>query len=212
MARDMSAPNPQEATRPSLLLRLRSANDSTAWSEFVDLYGAIIHDYCRRRGLQASDAAEVVQEVLIQVSRSIGSFDYQPARGKFRSWLATLARTKLASFLRRQQRRAERLSSFEQFEPQGGSDGVWDEAWCRQLAATALRRVAKRMAPDGFEAFRATWLDEESAASVAARFQQDLAWVYVAKSRGLRLMRESIIDLSDETLEDFHEQEESSSL
>lgn len=201
----MSASNSQLGTRPSLLLRLRDSSDSGAWREFVSLYGGIIHDYCLRRGLHTFDAADVSQEVLIQVSRSIGRFEYQPSRGKFRSWLAALTRSKLIAFVRHKKRNRESLTCFDDAEPAGPSEAIWSEAWCSQIAAAALRQVAKRMAPDSYAAFHATWIDEVPAASVAARFQQEVAWVYVSKSRGLKLMRESILELSDETLEVLHE-------
>ena len=40
----------------------------------------------------------MVQEVMTQVARSINSFDYSPHRGKFRDWLGTVTRHKIARF------------------------------------------------------------------------------------------------------------------
>ena len=73
------------ATKPSLLLRIRDAGDSSSWGEFAAIYGPIIRGYCLRRGLQEADTADVSQEVLAQVMRSIGSFEYEPGRGRFRT-------------------------------------------------------------------------------------------------------------------------------
>src|SRR5947209_7657325 len=63
-------------TRPSLLLRLRDDSDTEAWVLFVGTYAPLIHRFARRGGLQDADAADLTQEVLVQVARSIGSFEY----------------------------------------------------------------------------------------------------------------------------------------
>ena len=92
----MPVPN---ATRPSLLLRLRDPGDDDAWRTFVETYSPLVCAYCRRRGLQDSDVADVTQEVMTQVLRSITAFTYQPDRGRFRDWLGAITRTKLLRFL-----------------------------------------------------------------------------------------------------------------
>lgn len=85
-------------TRPSLLLRIlriRDSADAEAWRQFADLYARVICGYCRRRGLQDADAADVTQEVLAQAARSIRSFEYSPERGRFRGWLGTVTHSKI---------------------------------------------------------------------------------------------------------------------
>jgi RNA polymerase sigma-70 factor (ECF subfamily) len=195
--------HPAEATRPSLLLRIRDSANSQAWYEFVDLYGALIHDFCVRRGLQAADAAEVTQDVLLQVSQSITRFEYQPARGKFRSWLAALTRSKMIQWLRHHQRQRELLSSFESDEPAGQADGVWGDLWRARLTMAALRQVQQRMSVDTFAAFRSAWIEDQPVEIIARQHDKDAAWVYVAKSRGLRLLRDAVLDLSEELPEEF---------
>ena len=89
------------ATRPSLLLRLRNPRDSEAWGTFVETYTPLVYAYCRRRGLQASDVADVTQEVMGRFSDPFPDFTYQPQRGDFAtgsvrsrepSWLRFLSR------------------------------------------------------------------------------------------------------------------------
>ena len=80
-------------TRVSLLVRIRDLRDSNAWGEFVEIYGPVVYDYGRRRGLQDADAADMTQDVLRSVAGTIGDFRYDPRRGSFRSWLFTVART-----------------------------------------------------------------------------------------------------------------------
>ena len=91
-------------TRASLLLRVRDAKDEAAWVQFVQIYTPLIYGYCRSRGLQESDAADVTQEVMRAVARAIARFEYDPQRGKFRNWLLTVVQSKLHNFLAQQQR------------------------------------------------------------------------------------------------------------
>jgi RNA polymerase sigma-70 factor (ECF subfamily) len=84
------------------------------WEEFIALYGRLILGWARSDfGLQASDADNLCQEVLVRVWRGIGTFD--PARGRFRAWLYVCARN-AASNLRRG-RRGERLGAADTGAP-----------------------------------------------------------------------------------------------
>ena len=95
-------------TRPSLLVRIRDPRDGVAWGEFVDIYGPLVYDYGRRRGLQDADAADLTQDVLRAVAAAADRFAYDPARGAFRSWLFTVTRTKLLDSVRRAAARRSR--------------------------------------------------------------------------------------------------------
>src|SRR4051812_47542074 len=77
-------------TRPSLLLRVRDPHDSESWRNFVTVYGPLVFDHCRRRGLQAADAEDVTQTVFAQLARSLRTFEYRPEVGRFRHWLGTV--------------------------------------------------------------------------------------------------------------------------
>jgi DNA-directed RNA polymerase specialized sigma24 family protein len=58
-------------TRPSLLARVRDGQDADAWSTFVTLYAPVVYRYVRRRGLQDAEAADLTQEVMVEVARAI---------------------------------------------------------------------------------------------------------------------------------------------
>jgi RNA polymerase sigma-70 factor (ECF subfamily) len=86
-------------TRLTLIGALRQG---LRWEEFVALYGRLILLWGRRDfGLQESDAENLRQEVLIRVWRGIGGYD--PAKGRFRSWLYTCTRNAVSN-LRRDER------------------------------------------------------------------------------------------------------------
>ncbi len=71
--------------------------DAMAWNVPTSgkLYTPPVLRYCRLRGLQDADAADVTQEVMAQVARSMRSIRYAPVRGRFRDWLGTITRRKV---------------------------------------------------------------------------------------------------------------------
>ena len=71
---------PTPTTRASLLLRLCDSKDHEAWVEFVTLYEPVIYRLLRRHGLQDADARDVMQELLLAVSRSIDRWDLVEGR------------------------------------------------------------------------------------------------------------------------------------
>lgn len=75
------------STRTSLLTRLRDTGDQAAWREFEGNYRPLIVEFCRRRGLGATDAEDIAQKVMTSMSQSLPGFLYDPARGRFRSYL-----------------------------------------------------------------------------------------------------------------------------
>src|SRR5947207_11048839 len=91
-------------TRASLLLRLCDPRDHDAWMEFVSLYEPVIYRVLRRTGLQDADALEVLQELLLAVSRNIGRWEHGAEHGSFRGWLRRVTRNLVVSWVRRQRR------------------------------------------------------------------------------------------------------------
>lgn len=126
-------------TRPSLLARLRDRTDVEAWRTFVDLYAPLVYQFCRSRGLQEADAADVAQEVLTQVMRSAEGFVYDPSRGRFRDWHWSIVRTHIGRLYRKQVRQPHSASDGDLTEvPDPGSDSEWVTAFREHLMATAL--------------------------------------------------------------------------
>jgi RNA polymerase sigma-70 factor (ECF subfamily) len=137
----MRQPDPRD-TRPSLLLRIRDANDSDSWADFATVYGPVIRGYCRRRGLQEADADDVSQEVLAQVARSIESFDYEPGRGRFRDWLGAVTRNKIVRFLE-VKRRGGPAAGWEMATVQPSCLGE-DPEWLAEFQKMIAKKVEDR--------------------------------------------------------------------
>src|SRR5271167_1262857 len=118
-----------DATRPSLLMRLRDPADAESWRTFIAVYGPLILRYARQRGLQDADAADVAQDVLAQVARSMREFTYEPDRGRFRDWLGTVVRHRIGRFLKREATRPTTAGGWLDTMPAVDQDGEWSAAF-----------------------------------------------------------------------------------
>ncbi len=198
----MSDPESALHTRPSLLLRLRSAEDADAWRTFVETYMPLLYRWCRRAGLQDADAADVSQEALLQVVRSIRRFEYQPQRGRFRDWLALVIRRRLSRFWQQQGRAGvatgdETAQASEQPEA-APADPEWVAEFNAHLLRVALERVRSEFESSTWQVFELTWLAGRPAAEAAAELGLSLPAVYVAKHRVLKRLEEEVLHLAED--------------
>ena len=192
-----------DKTHPSLLVRIRDGQDDASWRTFVDLYAPLIYRYCRLRGLQDADAADVGQEVLAQVAQSIRRFEYQPERGRFRDWLGTVTRNKVVRFLEVQGRPARGAggsSSDGVLDAVGdpGGDSAWDAEFHAHVLRTALERIRPRVERTTWEAFHRVWVEGKPPLETARELGIAIDAVYLAKSRMLRRLREEVVAIAED--------------
>jgi RNA polymerase sigma-70 factor (ECF subfamily) len=190
-------------TRPSLLRRICDSGDARAWQTFVDVYGPLIYRHARSRGLQDSDAAEVTQEVLFRVSRSIQKFEYRPGQARFRDWLGTVTENKIRSFCRRQAGTVRAEVETDTDDALAGlaapeRDTVWEEAFNDHLLQAALARARPHFEEQTWRAFELVWRDQRPEAEVARELGRRINWVYLAKSRVLKRLRAEVEELAED--------------
>jgi RNA polymerase sigma factor (sigma-70 family) len=193
----MAEPEPG-LTQPSLLLRIRDASDAESWQTFVSVYAPLIYRSCRRRGLQDADAADVGQEVLAQVARSIREFEYEPELGRFRDWLGAVVKNKVTRFLQNEARGVRGAVSHTPVETLGGTevDSEWVAEFHSHLLTTAMDRIRDRFELPTWRAFEEVWRNNRPSNEVAHELAVPIEAVYLAKSRVLKRLREELILLA----------------
>jgi len=185
------------STRVSLLARVRDLGDAEAWERFYELYAPLLQRFARGLGLSASDAQEVRDQCLAVLARELPRFDYDPARGSFKSWLYRVARAKVVD-LRREQRPAEGAdwSRCAAHEPEPGAH--WDSVWTAEHLLYALERVRPDVSARDFRAFEMLLVDDVSVDEVARALAMNANQVYKAKSRILARVRAKLRTLEAE--------------
>ena len=87
----------------SLLVQVRRMQPE-AWTRLVETFSPIVYGWCRKSGLKEQDSSDVVQDVFSSVARGIQKFERKKEKGSFRSWLATITRTRVIDSFRRQEK------------------------------------------------------------------------------------------------------------
>ncbi len=184
----------------SLLIRVQQM-EPDAWNRLVETFGPIVYQWARTSGLNADDAADVVQDVFTKVARGIGSFQRQKEQGSFRSWLATITRNRIRDFFRRDKIKnpapAGGTQAMQQLQsvPDSLDESISEAQINRRLPARVLELVQSEIEPRTWQAFWLTTVEAGSARDVADQLDMRLASVYQAKSRVLRKLRQRLQEL-----------------
>lgn len=185
-----------DSTSPSLLHRLRSTDCDADWARFVDLYAPLIFHWGRSQGLDPTDAADLVQEVLLVLVTKLPQFEYEPSK-RFRGWLHTVTVGKIRDIQRRGlMRRAVCFdTSLGNVLVSSDVDLFEEHEYQRFLLNRALELMRAEF---NDETWQACWLqvaEGKKPAEVAEQLGISLNRVYLAKSRILRRLRDEIGDL-----------------
>lgn len=185
-----------DATHPSLLLRIRDRNDASAWREFAAIYAPVVRAYARRYGVPTHELDDLVQEVLWAVSNLIRSFDYDPAKGRFRSWLHSVTHRRILKWRAGLRRAPLQPEDSQVLKNVTASDAElekhWDRQWRQHAVASAMERVRQHVDPRTFEAFRRYAILQQPAGAVAEALSMTVSNVYLCKSRFLERLREEV--------------------
>lgn len=185
-------------TSPSLLGRLRdSPDDQSAWTEFVRRYQPRLLAWCRRWGLQDSDAQEVAQNVMLRLASKLRVLSYDPSLS-FRGWLHTIARHAWSDFVtdrRKQAVEGDPSDVLESAQAREDLEQRLAEVFDLELLEEATSRVKARVEEKTWEAFRRMAMLEEPAAVVSAALSMPIASVFKARSNIQKMLQEEIASL-----------------
>lgn len=188
-----------DSTSVSLLRRLQRPDQEAAWERFVDLYAPLIFHWAQTQGLNVTDAADLVQDVLATLVDKLREFQYDPQR-RFRGWLRTMTVNRARNF-----RRGESVRRSAELDDQtAATPSVQDSADLfadAEYRAFVVKRALKLMQADFQEqTWKACWehlAEGRSAADVAQELGLSTNAVHIAKCRVLRRLRAELDGLME---------------
>lgn len=180
----------QTATHTTLLARLADAGDAHAWHDFLARYGDLIRGFCLRRGLQAADCEDIQQEVLLALTKSMGQFRYDPAKGLFRSYLKTVVMNAISRRLCQNTAHA----GLSQASAVGDTDSEehWEQEWRQHHFRQAMKIVESEFSESDRRAFTMYAVEGRGVQDTARELNLSTDAVYQAKSRILRRLGQLI--------------------
>jgi RNA polymerase sigma-70 factor (ECF subfamily) len=188
-------PMPDE-TSGTLLRRVKDRQDVTAWREFDRIYRPLMLRYARARGVSKADTEDIVQQCMQAVSNQMPGFDYDRERGRFKNWLRKLVDNRTIDHYRKQklpQARTKDLDRPDVDTPPPPK--VWDGHWEAEHLRYCLRLIRRSLPGKTYEIFHLYALQEKSAEEVATLLNVSRNQVWLAKSRVLKKLRETMVDL-----------------
>lgn len=188
-------------TQSLLLKNIRSFENREAWDAFVVLYRPVIFRMARRRGLQESDAHDLVQDVLLRVARAIER--YSPQDGvRFRHWLRRVITNAILSA----------ISSTPRDEAMGGSDvldllhaqpfrieltGELEYESLRERYLRAATIVKLDVNEETWAAFEMSVLQGLTCDETAKTLGKSIGMIYASRSRVLKRLQTEIQRIQD---------------
>lgn len=186
-------------THASLILRLHDQADQQAWCEFVEIYQPVIYRLARYKGLQHADAEDIVQQVLTAVAGAVGRWRPDTNRGRFRTWLQTIARNRIANALSRQaaDRASGETGERELLAQQPAADGADSRLLItecrREIFQWAARQIRDEFQADTWDAFWQTAIEGRNVNDVARLLGKTSGAVYTARSHVMRRLKQKVL-------------------
>lgn len=191
-------------TNESLIIQVRDPADRDAWERFEQVYRPVIFRIARAKGLQHSDALDLVQQVMMSVSEAIPRYKKRSDGTPFRNWLSRITRNAILRALSRGPR--DRGSGGTQILdvlrevpcPDPSIDELIEVEYQRELYAKAAQAVQLEVTESTWLAFEMTVLQSRTIEQAAQSLRLSTGSIYAARSRVIRRLRDTVEQLGFE--------------
>jgi RNA polymerase sigma-70 factor (ECF subfamily) len=172
--------------------------DPDAWHKFSRIFGPLIYGWCRRKGLQPTDAADCVQDVFGTILSAIMTFRRDRPGSSFQGWIWTITQSRIADHFRsKPHERQVRDSEFNAAEDGGDPQSLKpSRSWQRDLIRRVVQQLQTEFQPEAWQSFWRMAVEGEPAQQIAQDLQISAAAVRQAKYRVLRRLRSELTDLA----------------
>ena len=190
-------------TSVSLLERLRTAGDDSAWRRLDDIYRPLIQRWLRRDPKLGAEADDIVQDVMHVLVRELPGFQRQ-RNGSFRRWLRTITGHRVLAHHRARQKGPRALGApmeecplAQLSDPNSELSLLWDQEHDQHVLRRLLELVEPQFEACSLTAFRRVVFEQIPPTQVAADLGLSINAVLLAKSRILSRLRQESEGLID---------------
>lgn len=188
----------------TLVHKLKNLGDDASWQEFYDTYAPLIFGVARKAGLTDAEAQDALQDVMISAAKDLPGFNYDPARGSFKSWLMIKTRWKITAQFRKRgplvrvlvcsEKPAGKTSLLSRIPDPATNvtEALWEAEWKQNALDAAWARLRLKVDPLKLQVFDCYALKGWPAEKVAKYFELSAAEIHLIKHRVKQLLQAEI--------------------
>ena len=193
-------------TRHSLIVRLKDQRNEFAWTEFVCAYEPFLTRLVRRQGTPDRHAADVTQQLLITIAKSVEGWKPDGQVASFRRWLGCVARNVVIKFMMRERKQvtgqggSDFLKLIEQTSD-ASIDAEQARKYEQELILWAAELVRGEFRDTSWKAFWGTQVEGRSVADVSQELHVSPGSIYMSRSRIFAMIRAHIAEVMEDDSE-----------
>ena len=190
-----------ESTRSSVLRAVANTENEAAWQRFFDLYAGFVFSIARSKGLNDTDADDIVQMVFSDLARNLPSFKYDREKGRFRSYLAALVKWRVIDRLKAVRRDADLKADFMEEAKSAATtedEDFEEREWQSAAMEETLRRIKPEVRPEHYAAFVASAVEGQDTDVVTKLYGISRDSLYQIRKRLTVKLREKLAEVRAE--------------
>lgn len=177
-------------THSSFLREIRTGSEA-AWYEFYRKYAGMIRYIGQKRNLTPEECDDLMVDVMMIFWKRIDSFIYDPAKGKFRSYLGKITDSAAFRIFKKNRSDDVPLETAELDYPDEIDEDYMDE-WRDFVLEKALEELKNLIDTENYQIFYMSFFQKRPAADIAMVSGKSVNNIYAIKSRCLKKLKELI--------------------
>ena len=190
-----------ETTRSSVIRAVANTENEAAWQRFFDLYAGFVFSIARSKGLNDTDADDIVQMVFADLARNLPSFKYDREKGRFRPYLAALVKWRVIDRLKAVRRDADLKADFMEEAKSAATtedEDFEEREWQSAAMEETLRRIKPEVRPEHYAAFVASAVEGQDTDVVTKLYGISRDSLYQIRKRLTVKLREKLAEVRAE--------------
>lgn len=168
-------------TRISLLDGIKNDNE-VYWRRFYGMYAPLIRLHGRDCGIKTAHIDDLIQDVMITISRQIKNFTYQRDLGKFRNFLRKIIRARAMDMLRKIYRQELHLPELG-LQEEAVLDDQYDQEWRDHVRKVSLLLLKQSVSPRHYQIFDFLDIQNRKVREIATLYNLPESTIYSIRNR-----------------------------
>ena len=189
-------------TTSKTLLDNIASGDEISWDEFYLKYAPIVKALAQFKGLNAADADDVCQQVMMQFFKQSKTFKFDPDIARFRTYFGRIVNAKIINYFRRKENKEVLVDDVMPDIPVDPEiEAIYMSEWRKTLLIEAQQKLKERVAPETYQAYELYAIQNRPVKKVAEYLDCSENQVYQAKKRCFAMMREILLAMNEQDSE-----------